>query len=520
MIIKICLCIILLTSSYLCEGYKILLMSPFPAKSHFILGNGLIKHLTKAGHEITFVTAHPKEKVHPLVRVVDVSENYAAIPKNLLNLKAVMDNKIDLGDSVTFFNLMVELNRMTLENPNMQKILNDPNERFDLIIGEWMYNDLYAGLPAIFQCPYIWFSTLEPHWMVMRVIDEITNPAYVPDSMSRNVPPFTFLQRVQELGIQISGMALDLYYTSIETKEYDRIIAPIARSRNNIVPTFEELKYNISLVLGNSHVSMGQPVRLPQSYKAIGGFHIDEEVKPLPQDLKALMDNAENGVIYFSMGSNLKSKELPTEIKEGLLKMFGELKQTVLWKFEEDLPGAPKNVHILKWAPQQSILAHPKCVLFITHGGLLSTTETIHFGVPIIGIPVFGDQFINVDVAVHKGFAKQVKLSYSVVEDLKLAIHDILSDPKYTARVKELSFIYHHRPTSPGQELVHWVEHVVITAGAPHLRSPALLVSWYQKIYLDLLALVLTVFSLAVYIIRHLLRNIARRNPDKNKKRN
>ena len=68
------------------------------------------------------------------------------------------------------------------------------------------------------------------------------------------------------------------------------------------------------------------------------------------------MDSAKDGVIYFSMGSNLKSKDLPDEVKTSLLKMFGSLKQTVLWKFEEVLPNLPKNVHILEWAPQQAIL--------------------------------------------------------------------------------------------------------------------------------------------------------------------
>lgn len=68
------------------------------------------------------------------------------------------------------------------------------------------------------------------------------------------------------------------------------------------------------------------------------------------------MDNANNGVIYFSMGSNLKSKDLPDEIKRNILKMFGTLKQTVLWKFEEVLSDLPANVHILKWAPQPAIL--------------------------------------------------------------------------------------------------------------------------------------------------------------------
>lgn len=73
------------------------------------------------------------------------------------------------------------------------------------------------------------------------------------------------------------------------------------------------------------------------------------------------MDNAKHGVVYFSMGSNLKSKTMPNELKKGLLEVFGSLKQTVLWKFEENLLERPKNVHILQWAPQQSILGRHLC---------------------------------------------------------------------------------------------------------------------------------------------------------------
>lgn len=75
------------------------------------------------------------------------------------------------------------------------------------------------------------------------------------------------------------------------------------------------------------------------------------------QNLQKLLDEAKDGVIYFSMGSNLKSKDLPDSVKRDLVKMFGQLKQTVLWKFEEDLKDLPKNLHIIKWAPQPSILS-------------------------------------------------------------------------------------------------------------------------------------------------------------------
>lgn len=70
------------------------------------------------------------------------------------------------------------------------------------------------------------------------------------------------------------------------------------------------------------------------------------------------MDHAKHGVIYFSLGSNLRSKDFPEKMLKDMLKLFGDLQQTVVWKFEESLPNKPANVHILKWAPQQSILGN------------------------------------------------------------------------------------------------------------------------------------------------------------------
>ena len=75
--------------------------------------------------------------------------------------------------------------------------------------------------------------------------------------------------------------------------------------------------------------------------------------------------------------------------------------------------------------------AHPNLVVFITHGGLLSTTESVHFGVQIIGIPVFADQFTNVDKAANRGFAQKVDLSYTMAGELKKAILEAINNKRY-----------------------------------------------------------------------------------------
>lgn len=52
------------------------------------------------------------------------------------------------------------------------------------------------------------------------------------------------------------------------------------------------------------------------------------------------------------------------------------------------------------------------------------------------------------------------------------------------------------------KEVVYWVEHVVRTGGAVHLRSPALQLFWYQKMYLDFIALVVATIMALIFTVR------------------
>lgn len=91
---------------------------------------------------------------------------------------------------------------------------------------------------------------------------------------------------------------------------------------------------------------------------------------------------------------------------------------------------------------------------------------------------------------------------------------------RYREKVKDFSFIYHHRPLKPGAAIVHWVEHVIETKGAQHLRSPALYVPLYQKFYLDLIAVVVIVIIVLVYTLKKILSNFIKKRKNITVKKN
>ncbi|KOB69342.1 Phenol UDP-glucosyltransferase [Operophtera brumata] len=59
---------------------------------------------------------------------------------------------------------------------------------------------------------------------------------------------------------------------------------------------------------------------------------------------------------------------------------------------------------------------------------------------------------------------------------------------------------------------------VSVTGGAPHLRSPALLVPWYQKFYVDLLVLLIAAWFILKIVLKRVWRTVSGTKVDVKKK--
>jgi glucuronosyltransferase len=70
------------------------------------------------------------------------------------------------------------------------------------------------------------------------------------------------------------------------------------------------------------------------------------------------MDEAPNGVIFFSTGTHLKSTQMSKSTLDAFLETSSKLKQKIIWKSENyTLPGLSKNVKLAKYLPQIDILS-------------------------------------------------------------------------------------------------------------------------------------------------------------------
>lgn len=472
--------LVLATAFIVTDAYKILCLSPHVAKSHFIMAEALMKGLAARGHKVTMVSHFPQKTPIPNYRDISLIGSMPEFVNNI-PLEAMATGYVH-----TTINALAYWGYVNCENtlnfPAMKRLVAS-DEKFDLVVTEIFNTDCLLGYIYKLQTPFIAISSsvLMP-WAHAR-FGNPDNPSYMGNHFLYHGYHMTFTERLINT-LHQEGLKL-IYHLM-----FDKPANEIARKHfGDSIPPLSEIAKNTSLLLYNAHFSLNQPRPLMPAIVEVGGIHLQPPTNKMSKDLKDFLDSAKHGVIYFSLGSSVRTETLPADKRDAFLQAFSELPQKVLWKWEgETLPGKPSNVKTVDWLPQMDVLAHSNVVLFITHGGLMGTMEAASNGMPMVGIPLFGDQFHNIRCFVDKGIA--VALSYHTLtkESVLTALKKVLDNPSYTENAKHVKRAFTDRPLSPLDTAIFWTEYVIRHGGAPHLRSAAVDLAWYQYYLLDVLA--------------------------------
>lgn len=175
------------------------------------------------------------------------------------------------------------------------------------------------------------------------------------------------------------------------------------------------------------------------------------------------------------------------------------------WEIDQRPADMPNNVLTQQWLPQDDILAHPNIRLFISHCGLGGVGEAKYHGVPILGIPLFGDQPLNIKAVVNEKWGLHLPYNQITEATLTQTLNEMLTNRSYVENVKRISLLYRDRPQSGMDTAVFWIEYVLRHNGARHMQSEAIHLNFFQKNSLDVVGFLLVVGWIVWRIMKFLI---------------
>ncbi|CAH0395797.1 unnamed protein product [Bemisia tabaci] len=491
------------------ESSNILVLFPSLASGQQMPVTALVEALLEKGHQVTLIGQSTLEDQH-------ANYSYAKLPSEYYSPYDVNPALgVDLQRPVTKWELLslvpnyVRYVESLLASDRFQRIrreIRSQNMTFDSVIVDANYAthlsiaaDLLAG-PG--RRPVIALSTLPSPWLFDEHLGSFNHLSFSPSILSPYTDRMNVFQKIENW---LSHTYIKYRVKSIITSSaVEHFRSELGEKTSEVVDASWE---RVDLLLVASNSIYNYPRLYGPNVVEVGPLHIQGTPQKLSQSVKTFLDGAEMGVIYFSLGSHIRAKSLTDYVIANFLRVFTELPRgyRVLWKWESDdpIPGHPDYILTQKWIQQQSVLAHPKVKVFITHGGLQSFQEAVHFGVPLIGIPWFADQEMTVQKIIDAGVG--VKLEHSTLtsyESIRDVVHGFLADENYATFSRNMELLSGRSKgltAKASDTATFWVEYVTKVGGASHLRPSTADATLIEYFCFDIFIVVTILAVTAIY---------------------
>ncbi|MFD1990483.1 macrolide family glycosyltransferase [Paenibacillus nicotianae] len=149
-------------------------------------------------------------------------------------------------------------------------------------------------------------------------------------------------------------------------------------------------------------------------------------------------------VLYISMGTVLDHTE---QFFNTCIEAFTDFNGIVIIATGEKVDAtkinsAPEHIMILPYVPQLEVLQHTD--VFITHGGMNSVNEGIHFNVPLVVLPQDKDQPMVAQRLTELQAGYRITKDQINVQSLKEAVQEVLSNPLYKKGIQAINESFQH----------------------------------------------------------------------------
>jgi len=143
--------------------------------------------------------------------------------------------------------------------------------------------------------------------------------------------------------------------------------------------------------------------------------------------------------VYFTLGTvfNLESGDLFTRVLSGLRELPINIIVTVGRQIDpESLGPQPDNVRIERYIPQSTLLPH--CDLVVNHGGSGSVIGALAHGLPLVVIPMGGDQSLNAARCEQLGAGIALDAVQATPKSVGDAVAGVLLAPSYRTAAERI----------------------------------------------------------------------------------
>lgn len=514
----IMICVALLVGPNAVDSANILMVHPVVSRSHELMFITIGEALASRGHNVTLIRfkGYPKTPVK-LIKVITLEVQAKGREVPYMNDDGVVEPPHDLLWSRARAPHTVPLDitvpvgiacETLISNDTIRMVKNTCD--YDIAIVDLLFNECGLALVYELQLPVVAYWPTFPTAGETFWTSSFMSPSYYPAMMTEYTDRMTLVQRFINTAYYLGGVTF-AYFIMLSSM-HDVISKTLPNTPH---PT--QLIHNISMLLINSDFTLDFPRPITPNTIYIGCLQC-RPTRPLPQDLEEFMQSSgDDGVIIFSLGATFNEEGMPTSVIKEIYNAFSRCKQKFLLKMSKisSVP-LPANVHAVEWLPQQDILGHPKTRLFITHCGMHGVLEAIYHAVPMVGIPIFGDQG---DVLVRlklKGVAVGFDKTELTSDILYEAIQTVLNDQRYYINVKNLSAVLKDQPQTAMERGMYWIEYVIRHRGAEHLKTADRHLNIFQYLLLDVLLIFIIMMCTMLLFFKWLIRKLWQSLPFRN----
>lgn len=456
-------------------GSRILAIFPVPFRDHQVIFRPLVAELSKRGHDLTILTTDPSSFFYENVDSIDLSFAY-----NLNVMEKLKERSSGLDLIRNVFNVMRSVAEAELKSAQVQQLLRNNSESFDVILVDWSGPTLMNGFAYKFNAPLI---GINPGGALLTSHEAMGNPNH-PVAFPSILMPFSEnLSLMQRMASTIFSFRYRYLYLNEELPQQNEIAKDYFGSD---IPDLWDIKSNADLLLINSYQALGNSRPIGPTTIYLGGIHAQQS-KQLPRDLQKFMDES-YGIVYINLDSVTMQAFAETD---RLQKLVNVLESTtnldIVWNLNE-LPlviNTTARLYQSPLIPQEDVLAHNNVRLFITTGSQRDIEDAIHHIVPVLGF-TFSSSLEHYLLQIEKysaGIISNYDLDSSLV--LLTKIEELANSEKYKENIRHLNHLITDQPMSSKDRAVWWIEYVIRHGGTSHLRNSWNSLSWFQYLLLD-----------------------------------